>query len=161
MPAKRTWKGEELSLVSNSLGPVTWAQLSLWREFRCLSERPILTQLLSPWILLPFSFLFYWTIFIKNSWLSWLKSEEKDTFVFQHLHQNSSDDTNALWGQVWWLQDLRQHGAYPGGTGEGAGRGSSLGWAPSHWLGSSVLEAGSGLSILQQNSRSQFTCWER
>lgn len=68
----------------------------------------MLTRFLSPWILSPFSFLFYWTIFTKNTWLSWLESEEMDTFLFQHLHQDRSDDTGedrcmtgAGFGRIW------------------------------------------------------------
>ena len=98
---------------------------------------------LSFWVVLSFPFLFYQTIFIRNSWLSWRKSVK-----FPHSCWDGSDDANARWGQAWWLQDLREHRVHPGGkwdenksgAEEEEGKGSSLGWAPCPELGSPTLE---------------------
>lgn len=139
MPAKFTWKGKELNPVSSSLRPMTWAHIRLGRQFRCLLSPCSLTSkfvnIITCHLLVPSN-----NLYKKNSWLSWLNSVGEDTFLFHYLHWDSSGNINAQWGQVWWLQDLGEHGVHPGGEwGEntakaGEGTGKVLGWTPPHWI---------------------------
>lgn len=117
---------------------MTWAQVSLGREFRCLSECSLPSKLVNSvtfFLLVPLNNLY------KKTRLSWLLSVEKDSFLFQYLHWDSSDDPSAQWGQTWWLQDLGEQGAHPGGElektylGQGSGQeGPGLSSFPQDWL---------------------------
>ena len=150
MPAKITWKGEELSIVSNSWG-LRPEPKSAWEENSDACQRDPcslpskLVNSVTIFLLVPLNNLYKKLLIVLT-----VKSVDKHSFLFQYLHWDSSDDPSAQWGQAWWLQDLGEQGAHQVGSwrkhiwGRAVGR-KGRGWAPSHRIGSPMLQQGGPL----------------